>query len=346
MKVSIVVPVYNVENYIENCINSVLSQTFSDFEAIFVNDGSTDKSGEILEKFKDDRIKIIHKEHNGPASAVNMGIKEVKGEYITFLDSDDWIKEDYISKLYNAINDTDSDIAVCDYITSDGESLYKNRHSGKIPGGVYEKEEIENMILPYVFNGRGEEINNILTGSRWAKIFRTELIKKNFSLYREDICHGEDKLITFSALFSATRINYIKNEFLYYYRISPNSITTTYNKDFFSQRIKYYNYIFDAIDTVGGKYLPKTKYYENVNVFVTSVDKITLMLGKHKAGDIINEIKKISYSEELKKLKLKREYKLSLKQLIYILLLKCHFVNSLWFIIYLKQSRIQRGKKC
>ena len=115
--ISIIVPVYNVESYLERCINSILNQTFKNFELILVDDGSTDKSGEICDSFAgyDKRIRVIHKKNGGLSSARNVGLDVSIGKYIGFVDSDDWIDEFMYEKLYRNMIKTKSDIVICNF---------------------------------------------------------------------------------------------------------------------------------------------------------------------------------------------------------------------------------------
>ena len=114
-KISVIVPVYNVEKYLRKCIESILNQTFREFELILVDDGSTDSSGKICDEYalKDSRIKVIHKENGGASSARNAGLDVAKGEYIGFVDSDDWIEMDMYGELYRLIKENNTDISVC-----------------------------------------------------------------------------------------------------------------------------------------------------------------------------------------------------------------------------------------
>jgi len=114
-KISVIIPVYNVENYLEKCLLSVMWQTFNDIEIICVNDGSTDNSRIILEKYqkRDSRIKIIDKENGGLSSARNAGMKVATGEFYSFIDSDDWIENTMLEKLYNNITSLNTDISIC-----------------------------------------------------------------------------------------------------------------------------------------------------------------------------------------------------------------------------------------
>ena len=116
-KISIIVPVYKVENYLERCVNSLLAQTWHDIEIILVDDGSPDNSGAICDEFaeKDPRVKVVHKENGGLSSARNAGIVVANGEYIGFIDSDDYIKPQMYEKLLDALVNADADMAICNY---------------------------------------------------------------------------------------------------------------------------------------------------------------------------------------------------------------------------------------
>lgn len=126
--ISIIIPVYNIEKYLSRCIESVLDQTYQNLEAIFVNDGSTDNSLKILEEYqkKDKRIKIINKENAGSGAARNDGIEQSKGEYLAFLDSDDWYEKDFLERLYKNLKENNSEIAMCN-----PKMVYNNKERNK-----------------------------------------------------------------------------------------------------------------------------------------------------------------------------------------------------------------------
>ena len=123
VKVSVIVPIYNVEEYINKCIDSILNQTFREFELILVDDGSTDNSGNICDTYKsiDNRVRVIHKDNGGLSDARNFGIEAATGEFLYFIDGDDFIHEDTLESMYNSIMKTNSDISVCNMIRYYGE---------------------------------------------------------------------------------------------------------------------------------------------------------------------------------------------------------------------------------
>ena len=167
--ISIIVPVYNIEKYLPRCIDSILDQTYKNWEAIFVNDGSTDNSLKILEEYKkrDERIKIIDKKNAGSGAARNDGIENSRGEYVAFLDSDDWYEKNFLEKLYNNLTENNSDVAMCNpKMTYD--DISKNK---KI--NTYFFNEIE-------LNKTPEKILGILAMPVvWNKLYKKDIIVKN-----------------------------------------------------------------------------------------------------------------------------------------------------------------------
>lgn len=125
-EISVIVPVYNVAGYLEKCVESILCQTYGDFELLLVDDGSTDGSGELADSLatSDDRVRVFHKSNGGLSDARNYGVKFAKGRYITFIDSDDWIEHNYLEFLYSAVVDNDADISTCYYNKCVGDRRY------------------------------------------------------------------------------------------------------------------------------------------------------------------------------------------------------------------------------
>lgn len=215
IKLSIIVPVYNVAEYLERCLNSLINQTLNEIEIICVNDGSTDNSLHILEKFAglDKRIKIINQKNKGLSGARNTGIKLVQGEYFGFLDSDDWVDLDYFEKLYKRAKNCDADISLGDFIR-------KGKFKHKIRLKLNKEEE---------FVGDNEKFY----GSQfyhfpcvWNKIYKTS--KFNDLRFIEGI-YFEDGPYTIQALHRANKVVTCCNTYLYYF-INPNSIVKTLNK--------------------------------------------------------------------------------------------------------------------
>lgn len=207
--ISIVVPVYKVEAYLDDCVKSILAQTQADFELILVDDGSPDRCGAMCDAYaeSDDRIKVIHKKNGGLSDARNAGIDIAKGQYITFIDSDDWISERYLEELLNTAQKYDADIVQCDF-TSDPSQINE---------GMDRKEN--------VFTSNREALVNYLTqhdvkDMAWGKLYRLMLFDE--IRYPFGKIH-EDYLTTYKLLWNA-RIVVCFHSKLYYYRINPQGI--------------------------------------------------------------------------------------------------------------------------
>ena len=210
--VSIVIPVYNVEKYLARCLDSCLNQTFSDIEIICVNDGSTDNSGVILKNYQkfDSRIRIINKENGGLSSARNAGMAEVKGKYVLFADSDDYISSIAVEKLLKNAERNQSDIVIFDYISGSSDLgtqkiIYQSQFLSKFENKPFNKDDIGFAGYKYT------------PPTAWSKLYRTELIKDKISF-----CEGmiyEDNPFWAEVYLSAERITY-EPKTLYYYLVN------------------------------------------------------------------------------------------------------------------------------
>ena len=210
-KVSVIVPVYNVEQYLERCLKSISKQLLKDIEIVIVNDGSTDNSLKICEKFaqKDGRIKIITCKNGGLAAARNTGLEYVTGEYVGFIDSDDWIDLDFYKCLYNTAKKYDSDIAYADFIRK-GKNKCDVRMDIKY-------EEVSTDI-----NDKIKKCKNLTLGCVWNKIYRRDLIKKNSLRFPEGRLY-EDGIFSMQAIYYANSVVSVPNTY-YYYFVNPTSI--------------------------------------------------------------------------------------------------------------------------
>lgn len=210
--ISIIVPVYNVEEYLSRCVNSILNQTYRDFELLLINDGSTDNSGAICEDFskRDPRIKVIHKENGGLSDARNIGIDSAQGKFFLFVDSDDFIHPNMLELLVSNIIETDSDISVCSfqkvYSEKDCEIDYQNNI-----------ETCTNLEALDKFFGSNDGVNVVT----WNKLYKAELF--NGIQFPKGRLH-EDNFTTFKLLYRCRKVVY-SNAKMYYYFQRNNSIT-------------------------------------------------------------------------------------------------------------------------
>jgi len=219
MKFSIIIPVYNVENYLEQCLNSVLNQTFADYEVVCVNDGSTDGSLEILNNFaeKNSRFQIIDQKNGGLSDARNTGIKAAKGDYIFLLDSDDWITE-------NALEILNKNIENQDFIVFNGERFFEDGTIETPDKGISE-QKLAGWEYYNKYALQSRKFHFVCTVLR---IYRREFLIENKLFFKKGIYH-EDNLFTPICCYCAENVKVI-SDVLYAYRIREGSITQTPSK--------------------------------------------------------------------------------------------------------------------
>lgn len=219
-KVSIIVPLYNIENYIQNCIESLIRQTYKEIEIIVIDDGSTDSSMEILKQYQEDII-VFHQENQGVSYSRNKGLEKATGEYIMFVDGDDWIDSDMVESMMKIMKEEKVDIVRCGYIREyptkkDYSILVKERKK-------MNKNEIYQMFL-----------TNYLLASPWCQLIRKTCIQ---TLFDQNIKVGEDYLFNLSLYTQASTFVFLPNTY-YHYRYNSESATTSLTSEKIEKRCK------------------------------------------------------------------------------------------------------------
>lgn len=262
-KISVVIPIYNVEKYIKDCLESICNQTFKDIEIICVNDGTPDNSMKIVEKIakKDKRIVIINKKNGGLSSARNAGIDAAKSEYIYFIDSDDCLKENALELLYNKLSNENLDT-----LFFDAENIYENeedKENSFVEDSYYKRQ--------FVYDGEytGQQLfkalrnNNEYRASACLQINRLSLIKDNNIRFVEGIIH-EDELFTINVCLLSKKASHLK-ECLYLRLVQGNSIMAS--SKYIKRSYGYFKALISAIDLISKyaekEYLPIFKAYLN-----------------------------------------------------------------------------------
>lgn len=222
LKVSIIIPVYNVENYLKRCLNSVINQTYKNIELLLIDDGSTDRSGIICDEYNERYsffVNVIHKTNGGLSDARNVGIKEATGDYIMFVDSDDFINEKMVEILVNCVNKTNANIVACDFekVTSDNEILPIYNEKSKVISG--------RDLIKQIFTGEEKNISFISV----CKLIEKKILIDN-DIYFPVGRYYEDTFTTHKILLEASKVVVLKQK-LYYYRTREGSITmSAYNR--------------------------------------------------------------------------------------------------------------------
>lgn len=226
--ISVIVPIYKVEQYLVQCLDSLVGQTCSDLEIILVDDGSPDNCPAICDEYakKDSRIKVIHKQNGGLISARQAGLKVAGGDYIGFVDGDDWVEPHMFEKFSSAINKHQPDIAVCQFFYNYDNRVETSAYS--FSRDYYTKEQIEKEIIPtMLFNGTYYHFG--VYPNCWSKVFKKDLLWQNLMPVDKRTTIGEDTSFTYPCLIDANSICFV-DEALYHYRINQQSMTKKYDQ--------------------------------------------------------------------------------------------------------------------
>ena len=236
-KVSIVVPVYNSQEWIEKCVTSLIKQTETDIEIILVDDKSTDRSLDICERLsdRDNRIKVICKENGGPHSARKAGTRDATADYVMYVDSDDWIDSDMVERMLKKLLENDCECILCglivhypdNTITSDNKIVPGKYHGDKITEELYKK-----MLCPE------ESFEQRIQPSLCGKIFLTEKMRVIMEELDEDIWIGEDLACTMLYILNSKKVLVDNQIHGYHYEIRDNSITTRYDSHYFDKVVR------------------------------------------------------------------------------------------------------------
>ncbi|MCV9884798.1 glycosyltransferase [Metabacillus halosaccharovorans] len=274
-KISIIVPVYKVEPFIHKCVDSVLLQTFTDFELILVDDGSPDNCGKICDEYaqKDKRVKVIHKENGGLSDARNAGLDIATGDYIGFVDSDDWIESDMFEMLYNMCVENDCEIANC-------TSIIHYSHKTVTNGGhqliIHDKKEAMKVML------EGKLYDEVV----WTKIFKRDLLKD--IRFKTGIIY-EDTAFTYKVIHESSRICCI-GEPKYHYIKRENSTMDRAIKNVKIDSVLVYDEMYKFIDN----YYPELRNLVALKLANSAMTVLNLIAAKQNWKEYSEEYYRIA----------------------------------------------------
>lgn len=225
--VSIIIPVYNVEQYLEECMVTILEQTYANLDIILVDDGSKDGSGRMCDEYaaKDHRVQVLHKQNGGLVSAWVAGVESSKGEYLAFVDSDDWVEPDMLEKLVGQTDGSGREIICSNYIIEKTEKKQSVKVTQSAKPGIYDRNRMETELFPYLLGQEERRIH----ASRCMKLISKELIVNNIQYADMRLTMGEDLNIMFSAMLDANRIVVMEEGYFYHYRFVDASMAHKYN---------------------------------------------------------------------------------------------------------------------
>ncbi len=336
MLFSVIVPIYNVEKYLRRCVDSVLCQSFEDFELILVNDGSPDGCPEICDQYaeKDKRIKVIHKENGGLVSARQAGIKVAEGEYVFNLDADDAITSDALYSAYEIIKETGTDLVSFSY------KFYINGEIGEavhdlVDEGFYDTEEIKEKIFPKLLS---DENMKHMFYFLWGKAIKRTLLTQHQLSVRKTISLGEDLSCTVPVFLHAESV-YMSRKAVYLYTIRNDSISTSFKCGQILQ-------IADVIDHLKSLDVKNWHDFEKqlarYSCFMCFAILAAAAQGNH--FDCISEIKTLILNSVHRELIKKAEFKnITFKSRVCISLMKKELYTLAFYFLYFCKQFKKRG---
>lgn len=333
-EISVIVPVYNVQKYLEQCVHSILEQTFTNFELLLVDDGSTDQSGAMCDELakEDPRIIVFHKQNDGLGLTRKYGFEHCAGKYITFIDSDDYIASDYLQQLYKAAQSQKAELVISGFKKTDdaGNVLFDSTPNAEI----FKGDDVKNFLLPRMIGSLPDRTDSIFVGMT-GKLYVKELFASNpITFYSERKIQSEDLAFHLEALpyfHYAVVIAYSG----YHYRTNLQSLSMKYKPGRFEEVKKVYFHTCKKMEELT---LPKdTKYRIDKMLYVqllTCLDQETPKVSNTSAWNCIKEIKSMIsdpvVSDSVKEYPINR---LDFKKKIYVLLLKYRFSILLYILM-------------
>lgn len=298
-KISVVVPIYNSEKYIRRCLNSIINQTYSNLEIILINDGSTDESLKIITEYEkiDTRIKVINKKNSGVSDSRNIGIKEARGEFICFVDSDDWLENNMLEKMSEKQKITEADVVRCNYYRKyENASLNIKSNLYGLENKILKNEELD-IFLDRILSGE-------IPGYMWLLLIKTQIVKK-MAVLDTRLSMMEDTIFNINLILNINSI-YIYDQPLYNYFMNIDSASKSdkyYIRNF--ENVMLVNDMIEKIledssknncirsklyNTAHAKFIDGTCYnlYKNTNINKKLIEEFSKIIKNMKVHQIIN----------------------------------------------------------
>lgn len=242
-KVSVIITIYNMEKYLQQCIESIMQQSYSNLDIVLVDDGSEDSSPALCDAYaaKDSRIQVIHKKNGGLVSAWMAGVESSIGTYLVFVDSDDWVDADMIAQLLSYTCEDCKEMICSNYIIEKKNEKIPVKQ--QMPPGIYDRQQIEQVLFPELL---GNE-NRMIHSSRCMKLISKELILDNMQYCNPKVTMAEDLTIIFPAILDAERIVVVENGYYYHYRYVSESMAHHYDAKLYEKITLLYQVMSNTI---------------------------------------------------------------------------------------------------
>lgn len=337
-KVSIVIPVYNMQKYLARCMESVLAQSLADIEIVLVDDGSSDESPAMCDTYaeKDARVKVIHKENGGLTSAWKCGSLASNGDYIGYVDSDDYIEKEMYERMYERAATTDADIVCCGLThvyEDDPERSWTEQM--EFATDSLKKEELSDLVYPTLIND-GSFFGRHLQPNRVTKLVKADLVKRNLELCADEVSIGEDYQFSLCMFLDAERVEIIRDYFPYYYYMNGASMTMRHDKAYPDKicimrenlcRISDAKKIYDLKSQIINDY---------VSLLVLHTKSIVYKQKETSYRKLKEEMREVLSREDVREALCTYDMpKLTLAERIFLFLMKQHMYFAIWLIVRL-----------
>ena len=344
-KIGIIIPMYNVENFIEKCLYSCINQTFKDIEILAINDESKDNTLEISKRFeqKDNRVKVFNQKNSGVSAARNLGIKNSTAEWLLFLDGDDWLEETALEQMYNEIKDSnDIDILVTSFFSNYNNYEKKDMflNTEKIFFNKNDKLDlIKNCIYKDKLSSKSSSAN---LGVPWAKLYKKSFLNKNKINFELGLKRMQDMVFNLYAFYYSNKVKYCNYIYTYHYRLQDKSVTNKYSEDFYSTSI-------DILKNIN-RMLEKTQLKNELNIYLqikalrlyTEIIRLQFVPKECplKFHEKIKVLREILDKEPYKNIiPLEHRMKLNCKDSLINVLIKLKFIRILYIIYFISYKK-------
>ncbi|MBQ8527165.1 MAG: glycosyltransferase family 2 protein [Lachnospiraceae bacterium] len=337
-KVSIVIPVYNMQKYLDKCMQGIFSQTLEDIEIVLVDDGSSDDSPRLCDEYakKDSRVRVIHKENGGLTSAWKRGSLEATGEYIGYVDSDDYVETDMYEKLYNRAVATGADIVCCG-LTHLYEDDPQRKWTEQMELGTdsLQKKELSEVLYPTLIND-GSFMGRRLQPNRVAKLVRSSLVKKNLDRCADEVSIGEDYQFSLCMFLDAERVEIIRDYFPYYYYMNNASMTMRHDRNY-PDKIRIMRENLCRISDEKNVYDLKPQIWNDyVCLLVLHVKSIVYKQKTSPYRELKKEMKQVlTQPDVVKALEICCMPKLTLAEKLFLFFMKHQMYAAIWLVVRL-----------
>ncbi len=326
IKISVIMPVYNVENYIRKCLDSLLAQSFKQWELIAVDDGSPDKSGEICDEYakNDSRITVIHKENGGAPSARNTAIERARGEYLYFMDSDDWAEPEMLEDMYNKAKQTDAQLVVAGYYI---DTYYSDTQfysqSQSLPSRDFKSRSEFREYAYKMFD------KNLLY-TPWNKLYQRKYIIDNNIRFKNTF--WDDFPFNLDVVRDVERVALMENRYYHFMRARSDSETAKHRSDMYEKREQEHGWMLSlymhwGIDDEASREMIFRRYIERVVGCIENVTNPACPLSEREKNEQISKM--ISSPETRKALKYARPNSIVMKLMLLPVRMKSVFITKL-----------------